>query len=416
MANGFKVGMFTAAYSGGLPQDQSVTGVGFQPKALILFTAGLLTADGNVGPDEAVGFGISDGTASQSYGWWTDTAAATSSCVFQWRPKIIVNALSAATPLWYDADLKSFDTDGFTVTWTSDNGGFLSGREMYYIAFGGDDITNVKLHKPVTQSGTGNKSYTGVGFQPDIIFVLNQNIVASTDDGGVNDVSCGLGVGISATKRWALAHCMRTGQTMSTSVNAQSYQRTDSIYLTLLPSTGVENSRFDLVSLDSDGYTFNQIVHGDTAGINSLAVLCIKGGQWDIGSLLAPATASDTSVTGLAFSPDGALFASDSFVASTSVQSDSRFMLGAGDTDTNRVARAQAVDVIDTITSRSREAKAIDLFSSLSKASVSALNADGFTLTWNPMSAGQENFQVLWVAAKLTLPEASITGFRFKMY
>src|SRR5215471_1213916 len=208
MANGFRVGTFTKSTNTSVPNDQAVTGVGFQPKVLLLFLLPQ-TATGN-SSDQAFGMGMCGSAADvQASAQWSDDAVSTTAAVFRAETKAIASAASSGGTTVCLADLKSFDSDGFTLTWTRNDSSLA--YEIFYIAIGGNDITNVKLHKPTAQSGTGNKDYTGVGFQPDIIFFFYPagSGAGSLSANGAN-LNFGWGAAISSSKRWAQAICVQS--------------------------------------------------------------------------------------------------------------------------------------------------------------------------------------------------------------
>jgi len=404
MSNGFKVGVFNKS-TGAAPVDQSVTGVGFTPKALILICTAA-TAEGSQS-DLALAIGLTAGaTQSESLTAWSDDNVSTSST---WQAKLAraltITAITSGVAA--QCDLKSFDSDGFTLRWLTND---ANAYKIQYIAFGGSDITNAAVKFMTHQTGTGNKSFTGVGFQPDIIFLLSDNF-STPGHFGNSGLSIGLGAGMSATKRWATCISADTGATMANALNAQTYQRTDSIYLSVNPS-GSQEHRFDLVSMDSDGFTLNQIANVSDV---DFGVLCIKGGSWDLGSFAKTTGAApvDQSVTGLSFAPDGFILASGKDVAaSTSIVANAVNSMGAASGPTERAA----TNVFMSDTSIPTAARSgiwtnrcfagQDPNSAVNIADIKSLNSDGFTVTWTTNDTGN-NPGILWVAAKLAGPGES---------
>jgi len=394
MAAGFKVGTFTKSTNTSVPVDQAITGVGFQPKALILFILPQTATGSN--NDQAFGIGFCAGTAStdvHSHAAWCDHNVSTTAASFRGANKAITCTLASTGAAVCEADLKSFDSDGFTLTWTTND---ANAYEMFFVAFGGSDITNVKLLKVSEQSGTGNKAYTGVGFQPSIIFLSNWGTSTNTT------IFTEWGAAISSSKRWAQAICVQGGQTMTANVNAQSYQRTDSCLLTVTPTTGAEQNRYDFVSMDSDGFTLNQVVQGLAGG--NLKALCIKGGSWDLGNFTnATGTAPvDNTISGLAFQPDGYILATNTRAASTSVQLNSTLNIGAADGTNQCAMSTNTTDATLPTSSQSTfdDAKVGTNTGGGYAVTHKQFNSDGFVVTFNPNAGGQ--FQNLWVAAKLT--------------
>lgn len=98
-ASGIKYGTFTRVLSVG-SGDVSYTGVGFKPSAIILIGIHLTVSI-------SIGFGTVDGNIYMKY---IDSEGSTGSTNY------IVN-LGSFSHMNY-ASLKSFDSDGFTLTWT----------------------------------------------------------------------------------------------------------------------------------------------------------------------------------------------------------------------------------------------------------------------------------------------------------
>lgn len=104
----FKVGKSDRDSSDGIG-TQSITGVGFQPSAIIIKAALVNNADG------ASSLGFSTGSSSNY-------------CMFRWKlsggyresinPNNILIVGGADLTNETDAEIQSFDSDGFTINWT----------------------------------------------------------------------------------------------------------------------------------------------------------------------------------------------------------------------------------------------------------------------------------------------------------
>lgn len=406
--NGFKVGSFDKS-TGAASVDQPVTGVGFTPKLLLLYCTAE-TAEGFLS-DLVMGIGWTAGaTKSESIGVWSDDNVATTACDIRNQAKALVIKLATGANVAAECDLKTFDSDGFTLTWTTND---ANAYKIHYIAFGGPDITNTNVQLITEQSGTGNKGYTGVGFQPDIMFTINPGFGGHiTGSGGLFQL--GIGAGMSSTKRWAVAICGSSGQTMTGNVNAQTYQRTDSIYLSLQAGAGTERNRYDLVSLDSDGFTLNQVVQ-TTA--HQFVAICIKGGSWDVGSFVKSTSAApvDQSVSGLAFAPDGyILVGGKNVAASTSVVANANLVIGGGDGTNEVTAWCEQLDATlntscdSSIVSTKVFRNAAGPTTIKSEADHKTLDSGGFTITWSTNDT-VNNPTILWVATKLAGAAAPVS-------
>jgi hypothetical protein len=398
MSGSFKVGTFNKS-TAAATASQAVTGVGFTPKALILYCTAE-TAEG-FAANLAMSIGMTSGaTQSSSTSSWSQDNVATTAAGSEVRPKVLTITVASTGAAVAECDLTSFDSDGFTLSWTTNN---ASAYKIHYIAFGGSDITNAKVAALTGQAGTGNKAFTGVGFQPNIIFLLINRFGSTNASSASMEVA--LGVGISATKRWAIALQGVSGVSMTTTMLVKTYQRTDSIFLSLTPA-GVEQDRFDLVSLDADGFTLNQIVNGVTLGFQAL---CIKGGSWDVGSFVKSTTAApvDQSVSGLAFAPNGyMLLGGKNVTASTSVVANANMVIGGADGTNTVTAWCEWLDATlntsadSSIVSTKVFRNAAGPTTVKSEADHKTLDSGGFTITWSTNDT-VNNPTILWVAAKL---------------
>lgn len=116
-----KVGSFakdTADASG----NQSITGVGFKPKGILIFSMVLGTTQ--------VSWGMSDGTDSR--GVYNDDA--TSDGTYTFSGSMCITA-SQGGAVYYEGAISSFDSDGFTLSWTK-TGAKVGNLTVMYLVFG----------------------------------------------------------------------------------------------------------------------------------------------------------------------------------------------------------------------------------------------------------------------------------------
>lgn len=121
-SGGFKVGAFTLSGTGAFP----VTGVGFEPKAILFFFA----------PTSATGAGVSgvglvDGTTSRATALSAAASAGTSAST---SVSGAIRVITSTGTLSIAAALTSLDSDGFTLNVTSY--GSTYGSTFYYLALG----------------------------------------------------------------------------------------------------------------------------------------------------------------------------------------------------------------------------------------------------------------------------------------
>ena len=272
MATSAKVGSFVKDATTGAHQQQ-VTGVGFQPKAIIFFS-NMQTATG-ISADANAMIGISDGTTHKCAALSDNDAAGTSTAANMLHSTnciaIIQNGVTTTDSL---GDIDSFDSDGFTIGWNSAS---ATQFIISYIAFGGTDITNVKVMKHDAIAGAG--SYTGVGFQPDIIFFLAGRDAAEANTGGTMG-SIGFGAAVSSSKSAYTQVVTEHGRVTSDTWRKQCIVTPLSIIARA--NGGNADDYASLTSIDSDGFSLAAPSSSDNAV--DFFTLSIKGGTWDVGN------------------------------------------------------------------------------------------------------------------------------------
>lgn len=300
MALNVKVGTFTKRSGTG---TQSITGLGFQPKALLIWWVGS-NGSPQFANDLRKGFGFSDGTTSKAVSAFGNHNAAGAAAQTSRGAAFIISDCDGSQTTIRQAALTSFDADGFTLNWTTNDG---STHHYQYIAWGGSDIS-AKVLSWVTNTVTGNQSISGAGFQPDLVFHLGIGQSNSTDstrndtDGRVNfgmmeknGGQGGLGLG---------------AQSVANPTVGYRSVRTDSC-IEIPSSSSADTARATYVSMDADGFTVNfATAPGSGRRVYSL---CIKGLRTKIGNFIKSVTAAPTTqaITGVGFAPACVLCASD---------------------------------------------------------------------------------------------------------
>ena len=249
--------------------NQSITGLGFKPDALIFFSQGSTTAPPNTSDDLNYSIGLA---VSPSQEGWSSTVSksgqATTDTARQQRTDACIGILDNNGVLVKEAELVSMDSDGFTLNWLSGTGQFyvgflaLKGGQYFVGSFG-------------TQTGTGNFSETGVGFQGS--GAMFASFCNATDAGEVANCETSLGIAASSSERFIAGMVSEDNQSTS---NTDQFQGLNKTYLNYDYLTALEGSN-DFVSFDSDGITLNQtkadpspnevlfLVMGDAAPITS---------------------------------------------------------------------------------------------------------------------------------------------------
>lgn len=401
-------------YVGNLTQPgstgtQAITGVGFQPKAVLFFIQPN-TTDGS-SANLQVGFGAAtSSTARGAISGWSQDNQGTSSTL---RATITTGCLylrDGGTNV-AAADMDSLDSDGFTLDWTVTD---ATGRKVGFIALGGDDLTNASVLNFNLNNTTGNQSVTGAGFQPDCVIFL-QALVSSASTFEAS-LLMGLGFAVSSTERSAFGISSENGQGTS-----DTDKRLVSDECISLPWNGGVLQEADFVSMDSDGFTINL---SSTNGTRRCVALCLKGGQYAIGTDTQKTSTGTKATSGLGFQPTGLILGSANATSSASTTNTARMSVGfasgateracvfVGDTDNQSTTVSDTdYDSAAAIKMLTEGTPTVD-----AEADLSSFDSDGFTLNWGTADATAREFAYLAFgsdaggASVLALDEGMLVG------
>ena len=325
---GFKFGKgdFTSPGASGL---QSITSVGFQPKAIMFFWTNQTTADTTQGNIYA-GIGFANSTQQRSVEISSDNNVATSNTsrnstngeVIDIQRLVTAGALPDSDAL---AKLVSFDTNGFTLNW--DKHVSSNNYIIHYIAFGGADLTNAGVGSTTITTGAGTLADTSVGFKPDfVIFISSAEPTAQVNTAQADGL---MRIGFAAAnKQDSLALSTQNGQII-TSVTA--VRTNQSGVINGLTSSGGDDARASIKSFDPMGFTIQKDFVNTEAEWHYLA---LKGGEYFVGNFsktTAGAPAPQT-VSGIPFNPVGIMLTSKNKEgnATNAADTHARISFGAG--------------------------------------------------------------------------------------
>lgn len=289
------------------------------------------------------------------------------------------------------ASFTSFGDNQFTITW--DGASAPVSQLVNYFVIGGDDLTDVSLLEFATPVTTGNEAYTGVGFQPDAIFFLN-SVLTNEGDTGVAGGYIGYGA-TDGVNQAALG--VSTLDNVAASLVNQ-LQLTSACIA--LPHNNGTLYQASIVSLDSDGFTVNYSVVN--AAARRCFALCLKGGQYHVGSGDSQTTAGTQGYTGTGFTPVGALFFNAASAASASVLQDLHVNFGSSSGATQNTCSlgtdedAQDTSDCDRAMSITKCVKMIDHAQAvIAEADLDSFDSDGFTFDWTTADATARQFLYL---------------------
>lgn len=402
----FKKGTLTAQTSTG---NQQITGVGFQPKALIFFYT-TQTATGNSSASSGYGMGFTTGS-SNSYAVATySVAAGTSDTARVSSESKAIIILSGVSTIGGAATLVSFDSNGFTLNWTT---AAAAAYIIHYVALGGSGITNALASTFSLANSTGDQSVTGIGFQPDFLLFLSIGSNSASETIDANDL---FSVGFASSSSYQAGLSLHSRDAQATS-DTCSVQRTDNSIVLAGPA-GTACPTIDalasLKSFDSNGFT---ITRNDAPSATvKVHYLALKGGYYKVGYFNSPTVSGSQSISDVGFAPDGLILTSFALAASTSAQNNYYFGFGSSDgTMSGRISRAD-IDGDnnpdpDVSTNTSQVFGAYTANGTVGLvASLTSFDSTGFTLNWT--SVQSTNRQILyWAIGGITT--FTLSDYRF---
>ena len=374
--------------------DKASPSLGFSPQAILAFFNNMTGTGSEAGAHIGVGMSGTAGEDLVHYHNSADAAASSDVVRSNLSDTFLKTTVAGATTARVTATMKTLDADTFTVNTTAN----VTSAKFPFLALGG--LSNAAAGEVNLPNDTNNFSVSGLGFQPDIVF-LSVILLAATGTANNNNSFC-FGVAKSSSKRWCSAVKSQNSQaTMNTS--RAFYTGRCLVVLQTTGDTAVDE--VDFVSMDSGGFTLSHPVN--SAGGYTIHYLAIKGGNWDVGNLNQPAATGNQSVSGLGFTPVGTLFSSASYETADSPTPTSRIMIGAatsssarrciwmGDQDNAANAKCDSRYVTD---------KCIELYTEVGGGAPTVLaaadyvsnDADGFTINWTNADATAR--KVGWVS------------------
>lgn len=242
-----KLGYITKSISAA-PVDQSVTGVGFRPDLIFLFTTGQTSAPSTQPHASlAVGFGKVGSEAAVTYS--ADNLVTTSDTRGQLDALGMVKVDESTDAIDFAGTFKSMDADGFTVTWSTND---ASAKFVPYLAVEGLRVEVLTGDSPNGGSPPVAQSLTGSGFKPKAAIFITESKVASSPGPSVH-ASLGFGVAVSASDRRFKG--IFDADNLADTVAKQ--RDSESACLEMFDTSGAIVETADLTSFDSDGLTLS---------------------------------------------------------------------------------------------------------------------------------------------------------------
>lgn len=381
---------------------QAVTGVGFQPKAVVFWWTRQNTFNANnAGISTGYGYAAALPTITQGSvaAAARDNLATTDNNFMEsiTYSIVILNPGATGTPMVARASVTAFGADGFTLNWQTNE---AQANQIHYMAIGGADITDARVGTFAGPAVAGSAAVTGVGFQPDAVLFVAGNRTGVTWDTIVAEGAQTIGFMSSATSQASIGWSARDAQTALS--NAHAWSGAQAI-------TGLRRNALDqqaaFTSMDADGFTLN---FTQTGGASNYIYLALKGGLFKMGTFNKNTAAGAQSVTGLGFQPSGLMLLSESdnvaaATARASANPASNLSIGATDGTTSGSTwmhyRSIATTDTNTFTYNTNIMKmGINTNATVTnygEATFTSFNTDGFTINWTTSDATARNL-IYW--------------------
>lgn len=299
MAAEIAVGRFTKRNGTGA---QSITGVGFQPVAVI-FSTSAITSNGMETSDAFCSRGFDTGSACRAVGsrYGNGAVAAdvwTQMTRYEKDGSVVLLNKDGAPSLALRGKITALDADGFTFTWDVAAAAF-NGIRVDYVAIGGSGVSAV-VASTTAPGSLGSQTYTGLGITPSAMFFLGGVAAFDTSNGEFtyyNNFGWANRLGCQGATAFAGLNVPVTGQRYAS----------NSSCLSLIFSTGVVLYEATLTAMAAGSFTLNW-----TTGVGityPFAYLALQGVAAGIASTVQamPTTAGIYAITGLGFEPSAIL-------------------------------------------------------------------------------------------------------------
>lgn len=380
-----KVGTFTAPSS--TTGNQAVTGVGFTPKALLLWTT-YQTASGYT-DGCYFGIGWTDGAAFAYTAMESDDNSSPNDTNRTTTTTSLVAIQNLSGSSVRVGAFVSFDADGFTINWTTAD---AVAPIFHYMAIGGSDLT--AQAQDFTDFGA-NPSTSAITRTPAALFC---SYITGSGDFGNGPGMGWAAIGNHVVTQGAIALAVRDNLTTQDTWRYQQANRCCALL------TNASGAVFEELAFNGMGLS----APTNATGSNAIALLALSGIAAKAGALNQPTSTGTQAVSGLGFQPKVVLLMSVGNTTQTGSQAQARLSFGAGDGSAQGRAWIGSEDAVNP----SRAAKGHSTSVALSAVStvnatgasnaadaecaIQSLDADGFTLNWTAADATVR--EVLWLA------------------
>ncbi len=370
---------------------QSVS-VGFQPKAVVFFWT-RQNAEGNA-TEIRTGMGFASGPSNERVVAIAsdDNAATSNSGKYESETTSIAILLNGTPSIAAEAELQSFDPNGFTLNWITNENRF---DIIHYMAFAGTDLTNALASSFKVTADSSDQS-VAVGFKPDLLMFMSiDNRTASSAPSEFH-----VGFASSPSSRGTTAINFEDNENLGSNRDTRVWQRNDRVLMEFSDSGGADMV-IDIKSFDSNGFTIKKYTP-PTPDATMVHYLALKGGAYKIGSFTKPSTTGIQSVPGVPFRPGALLLMSSNLPTNAAEQGEGRMFIGATDgTRSGAIWFHDKDNLINTDANQRTTTNRLAVHASQStlraNATLNSFQSDGFRLNWLYNNDSQAD-EILYVA------------------
>ena len=220
----------------------------------------------------------------------------------------------------------SYSSTELGHTWSESS---LDGFSYGSLVLGGSGIKDIKIQTIETPTSVGDISYTGLGFNPDLLICLYTMTPNTLEDTSRHAVSA---MGFSDGTTDAVSVISSRGK-LSSSSDTAGVLCADFIRMYDLDTKSTLNAA-TVKSMGLDGYTLNFSAVDSTA--KKVTIIAMKGPKVKVAFSTQP-TSNSTNDVEAGFRPKAAICISAARTSSQTVTSHAKFMVGAWDENNNNI-------------------------------------------------------------------------------
>ena len=220
----------------------------------------------------------------------------------------------------------SYSSTELGHTWSESS---LDGFSYGSLVLGGSGIKDIKIQTIETPTSVGDISYTGLGFNPDLLICLYTMTPNTLEDTSRHAVSA---MGFSDGTTDAVSVISSRGK-LSSSSDTAGVLCADFIRMYDLNTKSTLNAA-TVKSMEFDGYTLNFSAVDSTA--KKVTIIAMKGPKVKVAFSTQP-TSNSTNDVEAGFRPKAAICISTARTSSQTVTSHAKFMVGAWDENNNNI-------------------------------------------------------------------------------